>query len=168
MASISTTTLEQLEPLVIAKILTVSPRIRVQGGNRWKHYEKSRASPGRTRSFTLRWVPGQFVPGGYFTTPGRGGVETATTLLVRADYAGSHERLMWLVHDDYQQLRDVISQLTADITSGLVSFLPSATGTALVADTTQGRQRLTDRPATSSDNFQIDHTFDATFMQARA
>jgi hypothetical protein len=165
MPTIATTTLEDLEPLIIARILAIVPRVRAQGAESWKHYAKGKVSTGRTRAFTLRWVPGPFVPGGYFTN---GAVETLATLLVRTDYAGKHEQLMWEVQDDYQQLRDVINQLTADISTGLVSALPSPTGPQLVADTNQGRQRLSDRPASNADTFQIDHSFALTFMQARA
>jgi hypothetical protein len=147
MPSIATTTLEQLEPLIIAKIRAIVPRVVVQGSKGWKHYKKARSATGRTREFTLRWVPGQFVVGGYFSTPGRGGVETGATLLVRTDYAGQHETLQWLIQDDYAQLRDIINELTADITTGLVSML---------------------KPVFHSDAFQIDHTFALTYQQARA
>jgi hypothetical protein len=169
MPSIATTTLEQLEPLIIAKIRAIVPRIVVQGSKGWKYYAKARAATGRTREFTLRWVPGQFIPGGYFTTPGRGGVETGATLLVRTDYAGQHEKLQWLIQDDYAQLRDIINELTADsITTGLVSMLPAAANSARVADTNEGRQALSDKPVFNADAFQIDHTFALTYQQARA
>jgi hypothetical protein len=165
MPSISTTTLEDLEPLIIAKIQAIVPRVVVQGSKGWRHYAKGKAATGRTRAFTLRWVPGQFEVGGYFTN---GAVETGATLLIRTDYTGKHEDLQWLVQDDYQQLRDVINQLTADISTGLVSMLPSPAGAARVADTPQTRSQLSDRPVFNSDAFQIDHTFAVTYQQARA
>ena len=165
MPTISTTTLEDLEPLLVEVIEAIVPRVTNRGSQRWKHYEKGKISAAGTRQFTLRWAPGPFKPGGYFTNSD---VEQAAILTVRVDYSGQHETNMWLIQDDYAQLRDRMNILTADISTGLVSILRTPVPPSVAGDTGQGRARLSDRAASNTDTIQIDHQFAVTYMQARA
>jgi len=175
MPSIATTTLEQIEPRLVAVIEALTPVPDYQRAAGWKHYANSKKSPGRTRSFTIRWVPGQFVSGGYFTSPGGGGVETAATLLVVTDYVGQAEKIQWLVHRDYQQLRDALNILTADISTGIISVLatnvsrPGApvTGSPRVASTPQARTQVSNAAAHDVGAFQVNHTLALTYQLER-
>lgn len=169
MPALATTTLEQIEPLLVAVIEALAPIPVYQQSETWKHYEDSKKSPGKTRSFTIRWVPGQFVSGGYFgTVDDTGGVETAADLLVVTDYVGEHEKLQWLVQRDYQQVRDALNALVADsVTNGIVSLQPSPAGSARVGTTPQARTQLSNRAAHDSGAIQINHTFALTYMCQR-
>jgi hypothetical protein len=169
MPALATTTLETIEPLLVAVIEALAPITVYQESSTWKHYENSKKSPGRTRSFTLRWIPGQFVTGGYFgTVDDTGGVETAATLLVVTDYVGEHEKLQWLVSRDYQQIRDALNTLTADsVTNGIVSLQPSPAGSARVGTTPQARTQLSNRAAHDAGAIQINHTYALTYMVER-
>ncbi|HET6496982.1 MAG TPA: hypothetical protein VFH61_16640 [Thermoleophilia bacterium] len=167
MPSIATTTLEQIEPRLVAVIEALTPVPDYQRAAGWKHYANSKKSPGRTRSFTIRWVPGQFVVGGYFTSPGGGGVETAATLLVVTDYVGQAEKIQWLVQRDYQQLRDALNVLTADISTGVVSVLPTRAGSARVASTPQARTQVSNAAAHDAGAIQVNHTLALTYQLER-
>lgn len=169
MPALATTTLETLEPILVATIEALAPIPGYQQSSTWKHYRDSQVSTGRTRSFTVRFVPGQFVEGGYFgTASDTGGVETAATLLVVTDYVGEHQRLQWLIQRDYQHLRDALNNLTANsVTNGLVSLLPTPEGAARVASNPDARTQLSDRAAHASGALQINHTFALTYMVQR-
>lgn len=165
MATISPTTLEALTSRIRDVILAVEPRIIYLQSERWRYAEKLTSAAARTRRFTLVWLPGPFVPGGYFSN---GAQEHSATLNVRTDYCGEPEKLQWLVQDDWSQLRDEIHTLTADITSGLTLLLPTSSAPSLADDTPQGRSRVTSRDPTASPAFQIDLSYDLRYLQARS
>lgn len=169
MPALATTTAEEIEPRLVAVIEALTPIPSYQRSSTWKHYAHSKKSPGRTRSFTIRFISGQFVTGGYFgTVDDTGGVETSATLLVVTDYAGEAEKLQWLVQRDYQHLRDALNQLTADsVINGIATLQPSPAGSARVGSTPQSRTALSDRATHDAGAFQINHTFALTYMVAR-
>jgi hypothetical protein len=162
---IANTTLEALTPRLVALIEVIAPRIIEGQASCWKHYDLAQGVASRSRLFTILWGPGRHQTGGYFT---HANVETRATLIVRADYAARQQSNLFLVQDDWSQLRDVLNSLTDDITTGLVSIFQTASPPSVAQDTPLGRQRLSAAAAQNTSTIKIDHTFDLTYMQARA
>lgn len=154
MPSLTPTTIAALEPLLEAQIIATTPRITVAGSDGWRKRDKATAGAGRTRRFQLVWEPGNYFQGGIFTPAA---VEVDAVLRVRTDYAAQQANNMHLIQDDWHQLRDRMSALTADPATGLV----------FVQTTRPQPVAVTAEKAVGKDVLQIDLTYQVRYLQAR-
>ena len=162
--AISTTTLLELRDLFEARIRSTVPVVLPQQANRWKVYRDATDTASKMRRARVILTMGTFFKRGYFTNRK---VETTALLRVRVDYARKAGDLTMLIQSDWHQLRERLATLTADPVNGLVWLETTTAPPTQVAETNQGRSRISTASLASTDFAQVDLTYDLRYMRAR-
>lgn len=110
------TTLEILEPVIVAAIQGITPRVVTgQATRAWKVYTGEQPVRADSRWFRLSWDTVGYVRGGFM---GPAQVDTEVTLSIFVDYGGVPEHVVKrIAEDDHYQIRDVLNRLK-DTTDG--------------------------------------------------